>query len=162
MLLPTHMIYFLTEPPRATREIPMKRKYTVDQTIEKSRRGGSKINGGCGINTNVRRWSWTSMASYMHSGARMSSVWLHNSSTIVDLLPLLSPPHGYILLTTGELNRYDLLILSNLGIHVKKYSVFTRKFQGWSWRNCHSWFCAVLGANNLAMIFTSYGRSMRS
>ena len=57
---------------RATREIPMKRKHTVDQTTEKSRRGGSKINGGCGItNTNVRRWSWTSMASYMHSGARM-------------------------------------------------------------------------------------------
>ena len=57
---------------RATREIPMKRKHTVDQTTEKSRRGGSKINGGCGTtNNNVRRWSWTSMASYVHSGARM-------------------------------------------------------------------------------------------
>ena len=47
-------------------------KAYVDQTTEKSRRGGSKINGGCGTtNTNVCRWSWTSMASYMHSGARM-------------------------------------------------------------------------------------------
>ena len=38
------------------------------------------------------------------------------SCTIVPsstLLPLLSPPHGYILLTTGELQRYDLFFLSN-------------------------------------------------
>ena len=71
-LVSNYITCFLTEPPRATREIPMKRKHTVDQTTEKSRRGGSKINGGCGItNTNVRRWSWTSMVSYMHSGARM-------------------------------------------------------------------------------------------
>ena len=71
-LVSNYMTCFLTEPPRATREIPMKRKHTVDQTTEKSRRGGSKINGGCGTtNTNVRRWSWTSMASYVHSGARM-------------------------------------------------------------------------------------------
>ena len=41
-LVSNYMTCFLTEPPRATREIPMKRKHTVDQTTEKSRRGGSK------------------------------------------------------------------------------------------------------------------------
>ena len=62
----------LTGLPRAAGEIPMKKKLIVDQTTEKSRRGGNKVNGGCGItNTNVRRWSWTCMASYMHSEARM-------------------------------------------------------------------------------------------
>ena len=35
------------------------------------RGGGSKVKSGYGItNTNVRRWSWTLMASYMHSGTR--------------------------------------------------------------------------------------------
>ena len=55
----------------------MKRKHTVDQTTMKSRRSGSKVNGGCGTTkTNVRRRSWTSMASYVHSGARMRMLML--------------------------------------------------------------------------------------
>ena len=54
------------------RGIPMKRKHTVDQTTMKSGRSGSEVNGGCGATkTNVRRRSWTSMASYVHSGAKM-------------------------------------------------------------------------------------------
>ena len=32
---------FLTEPPRATREIPMQRKHIVEQTTKKSRRGAT-------------------------------------------------------------------------------------------------------------------------
>ena len=70
-LVSNSMTCFSTGLPRAARGIPMKRKHTVVQTTEKSRRGGSKVKSGCGItNTNVRSWSWTLMASYMHPGAR--------------------------------------------------------------------------------------------
>ena len=58
---------------------------------------------------------------------------LRYSSTIIDLLPLLSPALGYIFLTTNKLQRYDLLFLSNLSIHASKHSLLTRKLYGWSW-----------------------------
>ena len=58
-LVNNYLTCCLTEPPRATREIPIKRKHTVDQTTMKSGRVGSKVNGGCGTTkTNVRRRSW--------------------------------------------------------------------------------------------------------
>ena len=70
-LVSNYMNCYSTGLPRAAKGIPMKRKHAVDQTTEKSRRGGSKVKSGCGItNTNVRRWSWTLRALYMHSGAR--------------------------------------------------------------------------------------------
>ena len=58
---------------------------------------------------------------------------LRYSSTIIDLLPLLSPTHGYILLTTNELQRYDLFFLSNLGIYASLHSLLPRKLYRWSW-----------------------------
>ena len=55
------------------------------------------------------------------------------SSSIIDLLPLLSPAIWYVLLTTNKLQRYDLLFLSNLSIHASKHSLLTRKLNGRSW-----------------------------
>ena len=46
-----------------------------------------------------------------------ANVWLHNSSTIIDLLPLLSPAVFSFSLTAEELQWYDFFLLTNLCIH---------------------------------------------
>ena len=70
--------------------------------------------------------------------------------TVFNLLPLLSPPHRYILLIAGELRRYDLFFFPHLGIHVQiniPCSPGNSK-GGAGWRSCRSWFCAVLQARH--------------
>ena len=110
----------------------MKRKHTVDQTTEKSRRGGSKIKGGCGITkTNVYRWSWTSVASYIHSGTRMRM-----------LVPRLI--HTWIIVQSGGKQERAHISSSGDDSCLMWETRLSRVIRMWTWRTSdhpHGWQC---------------------